>query len=176
MANDTVDEEDAKRRSKRSSTTDEENLDDLQRAQLPVDIFLLVFSYLSVKDLCRLQRTSRFWNTLCTNSHTWKKLVEETGWDYKHCTIIVDSSTWKEIYKSFWRERKCIRCASLYRECNNNDYACFYHRGTRALYDDYNSGPSGVYWTCCEERDKNAQGCTIGGRHTEEYLHSAAKR
>lgn len=113
--------------------------------EIPVDVWLHILSFLEFRDLCHLSQLNNFFHDLCQDESTWRRLVLRNGWKRDPHT-----SSWKECFKYFWQPRRCVRCNELYRECSNGWQACVHHPGERALWEDYNSGPSGVYWTCCE--------------------------
>jgi hypothetical protein len=117
----------------------------LEFVGLPLDICYIILSFLDFKDLLRLQETCTALHMICGDEQTWKRLVLQQNWGLESEMRSVDISNWKEIYKGFWARKKCLKCGEDFRECQNSKAACLYHPGTRALWEDYNSGPSGNF-------------------------------
>jgi len=63
---------------------------------------------------------------------------------------------------------KCCKiCRKLYKEEENSEWACKYHRGKYQASQAFTSVASLKRWTCCSKEVENAEGC-VAGRHTED--------
>jgi len=138
-----------------------------------MDIISIIFSYLSVEDICTVQRVSRFWYRTWEANDLWKVVVrrESKEWTAKAHDYVMKCSRaelagenvvrWKELLRDYYRKRVCCKCNGKYRMCHNTASMCVRHSGIRDLVEDRGI-PSGVYWLCCLEKQKQAPGCTIG--------------
>jgi len=145
-------------------------------SQTTTDIILGICSYLSIEDICTIQRVSRFWCKTWEANCMWKVVVrrESINWTMKAHEHVLkcmrmeaegkDTVRWKDLLKDYYRGRDCCKCGGMYRLCYNTAMACVRHSGIRDLVEDRGI-PSGVYWLCCLEKQKSAPGCTVGS-HT----------
>jgi len=143
-----------------------------------MDIISVIFSYLTIDDICTVQRVSRFWYKTLEANDMWKVVVrrESKNWTAKAHDYVMKCSyaeltgenvvRWKDLLRDYYRKRNCCKCSGRYRMCYNTAVACVRHSGIRDLVEDRGI-PSGVYWLCCLEKQKLASGCTIGG-HEEK--------
>ena len=60
--------------------------------------------------------------------------------------------------------KRCLNCATYYKELNNKVNSCRYHTGQ---YVSFGHTGSLARWNCCKEFEKNARGCKID-RHMED--------
>jgi len=63
---------------------------------------------------------------------------------------------------------KCCKiCRRLYKEEENSEWACKYHRGKYQASAPFTSFGSLKRWSCCFKEIENSEGCTAG-RHQED--------
>jgi hypothetical protein len=139
-----------------------------------MDIISLIFAYLSIDDICTIQRVSRFWCKTWEANDMWRMVVkrEAKNWTCKASDYVMKCARaeadgekqvrWKELLRDYYRKRLCCKCNGKYRICYNTPMACVRHSNIRDLVEDRGI-PSGVYWLCCLEKQKSAPGCTVGG-------------
>jgi len=61
----------------------------------------------------------------------------------------------------------CKMCRKLYKEEENSEWACKYHRGRYQASTTFTSFGSLKRWSCCFKEVENGEGCTAG-RHQED--------
>jgi len=149
-------------------------------SQATLEIIYIIFSHLSIEDICRIQRVSRCWYKSCEANAVWKDIVKRDSifWTSKDCvhrSLRAEGDVrWKDLVKDMYRKRECGKCGGTYRLCYNTPAACVRHSGIRDLVEDRGI-PSGVYWLCCLEPSKHAHGCTVG-YHEEKRVMDIVKR
>jgi len=64
--------------------------------------------------------------------------------------------------------KSCNRCRKLYKEEENNEWACKYHRGKFKESPTFTSIATLKRWTCCYQEVEHSEGCTAG-THEEDH-------
>jgi len=64
-------------------------------------------------------------------------------------------------------QRSCKICKKLYKEKDNSEFACKYHRGKYQASTKFTTIASLKRWTCCYNEIELSEGCTLG-RHLED--------
>eukprot|EP01112_Ceratiomyxa_fruticulosa_P018594 TRINITY_DN5977_c0_g1_i2.p1 TRINITY_DN5977_c0_g1~~TRINITY_DN5977_c0_g1_i2.p1 ORF type:complete len:229 (-),score=49.67 TRINITY_DN5977_c0_g1_i2:105-791(-) len=135
-----------------------------------MELVLIVLSYLTISDLCRVQQLSKFWYLTGKENQLWKKLLERECLKWNAMVnepllvklkADVNSERWKKICVNYMMLKVCKQCKKVYRESKNNPNACRRHSGIRDIIEG-RGVPSGVYWTCCLVKDKTNPGCANG--------------
>jgi len=62
----------------------------------------------------------------------------------------------------------CQLCRKLYKEDENSEWACKYHRGKYQGSTTFTSFATLKRWSCCFKEAENSEGCTAG-RHQEDH-------
>eukprot|EP01116_Phalansterium_solitarium_P023019 TRINITY_DN7860_c0_g2_i3.p1 TRINITY_DN7860_c0_g2~~TRINITY_DN7860_c0_g2_i3.p1 ORF type:complete len:325 (-),score=-4.10 TRINITY_DN7860_c0_g2_i3:115-996(-) len=120
-------------------------------SQAATDVCALILSMLSVRDLCRVQQTNRFWYNMGKINRIWRDLTLHVASveQWKSKTQLLDMAAaevaatengdvslvvkWKRVCRENYRQRYCIRCSQKYRECMNIMNTCRIHSGKRAF-------------------------------------------
>jgi len=141
-------------------------------SQLPRDIGKVVLSYLDFKDLCSMQATCQSWYRLGSDPSLWYSIVISKCWRQAVQSLFLrEMVDWKDVCRHKWRLRSCLNCKRTFRECENTIDACLIHVGVRELFTNRrHPGPSGVYWSCCGKKEKDALGC-----HRSRHIESSSK-
>jgi len=64
---------------------------------------------------------------------------------------------------------KCCKiCRKLYKEEENSEWVCKYHRGKFQASTTFTAIASLKRWSCCFKESENSEGCSIG-KHEEDY-------
>jgi len=70
--------------------------------------------------------------------------------------------------KSSKNASKCCKiCRKLYKESENSEWACKYHRGKFQASATFTSFGSLKRWSCCQKESENSEGC-LAGSHQED--------
>eukprot|EP01114_Cavostelium_apophysatum_P002135 TRINITY_DN1185_c0_g1_i1.p1 TRINITY_DN1185_c0_g1~~TRINITY_DN1185_c0_g1_i1.p1 ORF type:complete len:219 (-),score=18.07 TRINITY_DN1185_c0_g1_i1:15-644(-) len=132
---------------------------------LPREICNQILGYLSLSDLISVQATSMYWNIVGDDASTWRAILNEKPW-FPDAKDLGKPS--RKFFAEHNKKRTCTRCKKTYQQSDNiKTPKCAEHSAGRDLMDRPWHG-TGVYWTCCYQKELDAPGCKATHVHKDE--------
>ncbi|KAH3745381.1 hypothetical protein Pelo_13236 [Pelomyxa schiedti] len=145
------------------------------------DVYSTVLSALRPKDLCSIQRVSKFWYELLrTQNELWKRAIqneaEEGYWSTERTNLLKSEMArksaagpvkWKAFCFVFLKWRHCPKCGAIFRNIQCDSTPCKGHTGR---FDLWEKTTPYKFWSCCRQQEENSPGCNTISKHTFEPM------